>query len=120
MNATTQLDSLVAFLEAALPKLLPGEKIRTENGIVYGAGDSVTIQETEIERPSIVGPKKFPGWSVSTWHYIPSTQWEPADCDEREVGQYPSWIQAAEAFLVEIFRDKISREEERMSRPDFS
>jgi len=121
MNATnTQLDNLVAFLEAALPKLLPGEKIRTENGIVYGAGDFVTIQQTEIERPSIVGPRKFPGWTVSVMHYIPSTQWEPAYCDEREIGQYPSWTQAAEAFLVEIFRDRINGEFERLSRPDFS
>jgi hypothetical protein len=113
MNATSQLDKLVAFLEQALPKLLPGEKIRVEDGIVYGAGDSVTIQETKIERKTIVGPKKFPGWTVSTWHYIPSTQWEPADCDEHEVGSYPSWTQAAEAFLVEIFKDRIDRELER-------
>jgi hypothetical protein len=121
MNATnTQLDNLVAFLEAALPKLLPGEKIRTENGIVYGAGDLVTIQETEIERPSIAGPRKFPGWTVSVVHYIPSTQWEPADCDEHEVGQYPSWTQAAEAFLLEIFKDRIESEFQRLSNPDFS
>lgn len=121
MNATKpQLDNLVAFLEAALPKLLPGEKIRTENGIVYGAGDGVTIQETEIERKTIAGPRKFPGWTVSVRWYIPSTQWEPADCDEHEVGQYPSWSQAAEAFLLEIFRDRINGEFERLSRPDFS
>jgi hypothetical protein len=118
MNATSQLDQLVLFLEAALPKLLPGEKIRVENGIVYGGGDFVTIQETEIERPTIAGPRKFPGWSVSTWHYIPSTRWEPADVDEKEVGQYPSWTQAAEAFLVELFRDKVENEFQRASKPD--
>jgi len=117
MNATSQLDKLVAFLEQALPKLLPGEKIRVEDGIVYGGGDFVTIQETEIERKTIVGPKNFPGWTVSTWHYIPSTQWEPADCDEKEVGQYPSWTQAAEAFLVELFKDKIEDEVQRASNP---
>lgn len=116
MNATnTQLDNLVRFLNEALPRLLPGETIEVRDGIVYGAGDAVTIQEAEVERKTIAGPKTFPGWSVSTWHYIPSTQWEPADCDEREVGSYPSWIQAAEAFLVEIFRDRINREEERQS-----
>jgi hypothetical protein len=119
MNNTSQLDKLVSFLEKALPNLLPGEKIRVEDGIVYGAGDSVTIQETEIERNTIVGPKKFPGWTVSVIHYIPSTQWEPADCDEHEIGAYPSWFQAAEAFLVEIFRDKIRREEERQSDIEF-
>lgn len=121
MNATKpQLDNLVAFLEAALPKLLPGEKIRTENGIVYGAGDGVTIQETEIERPTIAGTKTFPGWSVSTWHTTHYTQWDPPDVEEKEIGQYPSWSQAAEAFLVEIFRDRINGEFERLSRPDFS
>jgi hypothetical protein len=113
MNATSQLDRLVSFLERALPNLLPGEKIRVEDGIVYGAGDSVTIQEGEFERKTIAGPRKFPGWTVSVMHHIPSTQWEPADCDEHEVGAYPSWTQAAEAFLMEIFRDRIDRELER-------
>jgi hypothetical protein len=121
MNATSQLDKLVAFLEQALPKLLPGEKIRVEDGIVYGAGDAVTIQEGEFERNTIAGPRKFPGWTVSVMHYIPSTQWEPADCDEREVGAYPSWTQAAEAFLMEIFKDRIEGEFQRQSSPeDFS
>jgi hypothetical protein len=111
MNATNT--QLVAFLEQALPKLLPGETIRFEDGIVYGAGDYVTIQETDIERKTIAGTKLLPGYTVSVMHYIPSTQWEPADCDEHEVGSYPNWKQAAEAFLIEIFRDKIHRELER-------
>jgi len=121
MNTTSQLDKLVSFLEQALPKLLPGEKIRVEDGIVYGAGNYVTIQEGEVERETIVGTETFPGWSVSVMHYIPSTQWEPADCDEREVGAYPCWTQAAEAFLMEIFKDRIEGEFQRQSSPeDFS
>jgi hypothetical protein len=115
MNATSQLDSLVAFLNEALPRLLPGETIRVEDGIVYGAGDAVTIQETEIERKTILGPQKFPGWSISRWNYIPSTQWEPADVQEEEIGTYNGWLQAASAFLIELFSHRINAEEERQS-----
>lgn len=104
MNATSQLDDLVAFLNEALPRLLPGETIRVEDGIVYGADDAVTTQETE-----------FPGWSVSTWHYILRRKGGRPQHIMGSRRQYPSWIQAANAFLVEIFRDKVDREKERQS-----
>lgn len=74
---------VVEWVKKMFAELFPSMKYFLE--IVDGTSinlDGITLDPYAFPVKSIVGVKEFPGYTVSAWKHIPSTQWEPDDIQE--------------------------------------
>lgn len=79
----------------------------------------VTISTEERAKVGLFGPHAETIYVVTYAVGIPQTQWEPADVDIVDVGQYTSPAEAVEAALgvviahrVQAYQDRLADEEE--------
>jgi hypothetical protein len=49
-------------------------------------GDTIDILPSVVERKSLTGVRKIPGYQLVTYEYFPGNRFEPPDVDEIELG----------------------------------
>jgi hypothetical protein len=116
----SQLKEIVAYLEKALDRVLPGEKFHVRDGVVWGACESVSIEPVVVETKRIGETREVAGWSVGIVTYSAGTRWEPPDCDVNEVGEFSSWRQAAGKFIESVFQLRLADTDQAIADDEYA
>lgn len=68
----------------------------------------VTLDPAPVERKSIKGTTTVDGYSISEWHSMDQTFYEPEDVSQNEIAQFVNHMDAIRRFAEVVFGKMIS------------